>query len=231
VGATRGIAQLRVRSTTARALLMAAITMNKVALLALAASATLYSTDAFAQGYAPVPAPAPAPNSFAPAPWQPPPPARPFPDRQGFTIGFSIGPGWLNVDDEEIDIGTTSALSFRLGGAITPNILIQGNLEGVGSSDADSDTSVTLAFLGASVTGYLHPRVYLVGGLGLASVGVERGGNSAESEDVLGLLAGVGVEVYQSNNFGLSLEARTLTASIDDSRFTGHSLQLGFQWW
>jgi hypothetical protein len=187
------------------------------------------------------PAPAAAP-SYAPA-YAPPgygPPvaqvARPFPDRDGFTIGFAVGAGSLKIGDENIDPDTSVGLSFRLGGAITPNFLLQADIEAT-RADFGEGGALQLNFFGVSATGYVHPRVYLVGGLGAASLSALDRNNEPvwETDDSLAVLLGVGVEAYQSSSFGLSIELRGIAASFDGSSgdsetVSGGNVLLGFQW-
>lgn len=188
------------------------------------------------------PAPAPAPV-YAPPP--PPPYAQqiamqapPFPDREGFTIGFAVGAGHMSLEDTEIDPDTTVGLSFRLGAAVTPNFLLQGDIEST-RADFDERGALQLNFFGVSATGYLAPRFYLVGGIGMAQLDVlDRDNESTgHTDDEVALLLGLGVEAYQSAHFALSIEARAIGASFSDGdssgeshTVTGANLLLGFQW-
>jgi hypothetical protein len=223
------------------------VTMHKPASIFAAASfaaASLLSSVALAQDAEPTPAPPPAPM-LAPVPVAPVAPTptmisqpapRPFPDRHGFTIGFAFGPGYLGWDGEEVEGDVTSGVSLRLGAAVTPNVLVQGTLEAVRTSEGD--VAAQLSFMGVSATGYLNPRVYLIGGLGIARMTLELPDpdfpsttDTYGSDREAGLLLGAGVELYQSVSFGLSLEARTILASFDGDSANGTSIQLGFQWW
>ena len=202
--------------------------MNKPAsLLAIAsfAAASLVSSAAFAQDYETPPAGVGQPPSVTAQ-------ARPFPDRQGVTGGFSLGAGHLETDSGEVDIGTTIGLSLRIGAAVTQSFLLQANLEAVRSADDETKVGAPLSFMGVSAVGYLHPRFYLIGGLGMARATVDVDGETVfASERAPGIRLGAGVEVYQSTNFGLSLEARFIAASFEEETDSGSSLQLGFQWW
>jgi hypothetical protein len=199
---------------------------------------SLVSLSAFAQeapSSEPPPPPS-APPAYAPAYAPPPPvyvaaPARPTPDRTGFTIGFGLGGGTLQIDDEEIDAGTTVGLSLRAGYGISQNLLIQGTIEGTSTSD-DQGNSLDLTFSGLSLTGYVHPRVFLSGGLGYARLSFhdESGDEVAHTDDAVAVLVGAGVELYQSPGFAFSIEARGFATEIDDTSVTGGNVLLGFQW-
>jgi hypothetical protein len=207
---------------------------------------SLLSVNAFAQeapASAPPPPPGPPP-AYAPA-YGPPPgpapmyiaaPARPRPDREGFTIGFGLGGGTLEIDDQEIDAGTTVGISLRAGYGISQNLLIQGTLEGTSTSD-DYGNSLDLTFSGVSLTGYVHPRIFLSGGLGWARLSTHNddGEETGRTDDSVALLAGVGIEAYQSNGFALSVELRGFAAEFpntagEDVPATGANVLLGFQW-
>jgi hypothetical protein len=188
-------------------------------------------------------APAPAP-AYAPAYQQQPTftpvtqVARPFPDREGFTIGFALGAGNLKIGETDVDPESNVGFSLRLGGAITPSFLIQADVEAT-RADFGKDGALQLNFFGVSATGYLHPRVYLVGGLGAASLSAVDKDNDVtdRTDNALGVLLGIGVEAYQSSGFGLSIELRGVAASFDDiiingesTTVTGGNILLGFQW-
>jgi hypothetical protein len=156
---------------------------------------------------------------------------RPVPDRNGFTIGFGLGPGGLSIEDTDVDADTTVGISFRLGAAITPSFLLQADLEATRASFSD-DSALQLNFFGVSATGYVANRVYLTGGLGVAELDVVDRHNEtvAETDDELGVLLGIGVEAYQSQSFALSIELRGIGASFNDHAVSGANLLLGFQW-
>jgi Outer membrane protein beta-barrel domain len=191
---------------------------------------------------APAPAPAPAPEA-APAPVAQYAPAaapaapetvevtRPFPNREGFTIGFAVGAGTLSLDGNDVEPDTTVGMSFRLGAAINPNLLLQADLEGTRATYSD-DSALDLDFFGVSATAYLHPRFYLVGGLGVAKlIAVDSNDNEiGHSSSEFGALFGLGVEAYQSSGFGLSIELRAIASSFNDHTASGANLLLGFQW-
>jgi hypothetical protein len=147
--------------------------------------------------------------------------------REGFTIGFALGPGQIrNSDDESIGGG---ALSLRLGGAVAPNLLVQADLEGV--SVSEDGLTGTLDYAGASVTGFVHPRFFLTGGLGFVQFSLRNSdGDHAETDPELGIMFGLGVEAYQSRTFAMSIEVRSFGAEFGETTLTTGSLLLGFQW-
>src|SRR6185436_15244946 len=176
---------------------------------------------------------APAPTGYAPAPVPYAGVAQsvPFPNREGFTIGFALGHGSLSFDDKEIDGDTNVGISLRMGAALTPNFLLQASLESTRAS-FDDDSAAQLNFFGVTATGYLHPRFYLVGGLGVSSMEILDKNNDpiAETDDELGVLVGLGVEAYQSSGFAVSIELRGIAASFDDKTASGGNVLIGFQW-
>jgi hypothetical protein len=229
-------------------------TMKRSAALLSFASLSLASGVAFAQ-YAPPPPPGYAP----PAPgYAPPPPVAPapFPDRQGFTIGLGLGYGTLSSDtvDAYGEPDTSIGFSLRAGVAMRQDLLLQAEVAASADFFGEED-KVQMNFYGASLTGYVHPRVYLVGGLGVAGLvfndldggddddwddkpGLRPAGviveRELDSEMTGALLLGAGVELFQSSHFAFSLEARTLIASFDDvdeGTTVATNVLFGLQWW
>jgi hypothetical protein len=155
------------------------------------------------------------------------------PDRSGFTIGFAVGAGQLELGDAPIDMETATSLSLRLGYAVSPHVLIQLDGEAARASSLGSTVTLQMNFYGASVTTFVHDRIYLLAGAGVAHVlAVGSGGaDDKRTSNEPAVLLGAGFELYQSDGFGLDLEAKVMAADIEDETVSATSVMLGFQWW
>jgi len=175
--------------------------------------------------YAPAPAPGYAPGAYVAQQ------ARPTPDRNGFTIGFALGGGQLKLDNETVEADSSVGISLRAGVALSQRFLLQGTLEGTRAQARDGQ-ALQLNFAGISATAYVHPRIYLSGGLGYAGLEVLDADNEVigSTEDSAALLLGAGFEVYQSSGFALSVELRGFAAEFGGETASGGNVLLGFQW-
>jgi hypothetical protein len=170
---------------------------------------------------APPPAPAPPPPPVAVAASAP-----SGPTRDGFTIGFSLGVGQLATDSDSIHGG---GLSVRLGLALSPSLLLQAHVETIAADD--SGATVYETFSGATLTGFLGPRFYLGGGLGRVTLSVnDARGHEVGSEHAGGALVLLGLEVYQSPSFAVSVESRGYFADFSGETVSAGGLSLAFQW-
>jgi hypothetical protein len=133
--------------------------------------------------------------------------------RQGFTVSFGLGAGSAGVS---YDNGSTNASTdrisgpsgyLRLGGAISPSLVIAG--ESHGWTRTDGSITSTVGYLMAVAQWYPQPAggFHLLGGVGMGMVNEEDtapvGGYKLES--VGGALQfGMGYDVRMSRNFSLS---------------------------
>ena len=174
---------------------------------------------------APPPPPAyapPAPVAYVQAP------VPSGPERAGFTIGFSGGFGSVSSSQGGDDL-RGGQLSLHLGGALTPQLLLQGDLEAF--SGEDDGAHLGLDFVGVTLTAFLGERFFLGGGLGSVGVSIEDArGREVGSDKAGGALLLLGVEVYQRPSFAISLAARAYGADFDGTTLTAGGLSVGFDW-
>jgi Outer membrane protein beta-barrel domain len=113
--------------------------------------------------------------------------------RDGFWIGFGLGWGSLSFSCSGCS-GSEGAFSgyLKMGGTISPKVLIGG--ESNGWSKSDAGTTLTAGNLSATVYFYPQPTggLFLRGGIGWASLSVSGGGGS---ESGAGAVFGVGYDV------------------------------------
>jgi len=119
--------------------------------------------------------------------------------REGFWASFGFGAGSAKLGgDVDTDRETSLSGYLRLGGTISPNVLIGGESNGWVKS---STSTTTLGFLGAVALFYPSSTgsFYLKGGLGLVSVDYRGTGSG------FGASVGLGNEFRVGENFSLNL--------------------------
>ena len=120
--------------------------------------------------------------------------------REGFWIGFGFGYGSLGFSCDGCS-GTEGAPSgyLKLGGTLSPNLLIGGETDGW----TKSISGTTLTAGNASLALYYYPQAtggfFLRGGVGVAELS---GGGSSESG--FGLVTGVGYDVRVARNTSIT---------------------------
>jgi len=130
-------------------------------------------------------------------------------EHRGFWISAGVGGGWNLTRNVGIDSSSTGGAGgyLRLGGTITPRLLIGGEVIGWGRSIdgvevARGNVSVTALFYPSVQTG-----VYLKGGLGgssLANTVTEGNTTVTVHDEGFGATVGVGWDVRLARNFYLT---------------------------
>ncbi|MBI4511298.1 MAG: hypothetical protein HY698_16815 [Deltaproteobacteria bacterium] len=200
----------------------------------------------------PAPAyPYPPPN-YRPAYYTPPPAASAWrspqrtPNRDGFLIGFSLGPGVLKPNDcDECDGLAGLGLEFHIGGMLTPELGLMLDASAVMHELTDDEVMLyrtrgsVAQVIGAIALQYFATRnLWLKVGLGSASwqIADEKGNTVAENDDGFAVLLGAGVELYQSSSFALDLQLRYANAVYKEvagkqPKWSNTSFMLGFNWY
>ena len=166
--------------------------------------------------------------------------AEPSRGRTGGTFGVGLGVGHIGCEDDEgndCDGGDIEAggLSLRAGAMLGPGLALVGEAWAM-RHDEDS-AELTQAMLTAQVRGWLAPRLWLQGGLGVARTTVEYDygglGTIVGESDVVPALAGsVGVEVLSDPGFALDLELKGGTGLYeDDLRVYNASIGVGISFY
>ncbi|MBK6849055.1 MAG: hypothetical protein IPG96_16485 [Proteobacteria bacterium] len=149
------------------------------------------------------------------------------PERKGFTLQLELSGGGSTLlargqgsDETEAGLG----FNLGLGGFLTPRIALLGRLAtfdwGITTADYDEGMSV---LLGAALQWWMHDRVYLEGGVGVATTGVAPRGGETDDQSGMGLSLGVGYSAVNlwHHAFGLFAQFTPL--------FTGHGTTLTYQ--
>ncbi|HUF27990.1 MAG TPA: outer membrane beta-barrel protein [Gemmatimonadaceae bacterium] len=145
--------------------------------------------------------------------------------RQGFWIGFGLGIGSAGISCNGCTSGRESGLSgyLRMGGTVSPQLLIGGETNGWTKSSDGVDQ--TVGFL--SAVAYYYPvvdnGVWIKGGLGFASYEAEAPGEKLTTSG-LGLTAGIGFDWRLSANVSLSPFANYMQQVGGDVEYNGESV-------
>lgn len=162
--------------------------------------------------------------------------AEPHRSRNGFTFGAALMAGQLGCTTSDgADCNSSGAseaggLALRAGVMVQPNLAVALDLSGMAHREDRVKTSQTLAAITAR--GWLAPRLWLEGGVGIARSSAEYDLTVVnvvdESENVLGGLVGVGFEVISSRNLALDVGLRGATSFYrNDVRLYNVALTVG----
>jgi hypothetical protein len=161
--------------------------------------------------------------------WNNGPPQGPFPIRQGLVVGGSLGLGYGFIDCTGCSAGGV-ALDAHLGGMITPQLAIMGEVQGMAMPWLNGST-ITHTALAAVVRYYLAQRWFLEGGLGVGHLEIENydGSTAFAAANAFSALVAGGVEIVQSPRWSLNLDAREVSTFYNPA-IHNFSLNLGIDW-
>lgn len=123
----------------------------------------LLLTSATAAVAQPAASPPPPPPGYG---YAPPPPSFGVVRREGFLIGFSLGGGAFSLADcDDCESMDGVALDLHLGGMLTPRLALMFDGSGVAHS-LEGGGSLVHVIDTVAAQYWVHPRVWLKGGLG-----------------------------------------------------------------
>jgi len=128
--------------------------------------------------------------------------------RQGFTVSFGLGAGSAGISYEGLTSDRLTGASgyLRLGGAVSPSLIIAGESHGWTRSEGTITSNV--GYLTAVAQWYPQPAggFHLIGGLGFGAITeADEDPAGSELEAVGGALQlGMGYDVRMSRNFSLT---------------------------
>jgi hypothetical protein len=133
--------------------------------------------------------------------------------RQGFWIGFGLGPGHGQIDcarcgpllpNDPWEGGAGIGFYLAMGGTPRPNLLVGGEVNGYGKRNESQNRDATLA--SAGVVAQYYPittgRFYLKGGAGLGGSNLA-GGNGLIESTGWSLQGGAGYDLLLGRRFAL----------------------------
>ncbi len=158
--------------------------------------------------------------------------------RSGLVLGASIDGGDMgcqtkNGDDCGNGSHDAGGISLHAGGMVAPSLAILGEVWGMAHTEDTLTESQVLVT--ANLRGWIAPRLWLQGGLGVArsEVSYKNGQLMASdmSDTVPAFDAAIGVEVIRSPGFALDIEARTGSGFYQgDARVYDAALGVGVSW-
>jgi hypothetical protein len=134
------------------------------------------------------------------------------------TGGLGVGVLSLPEFDGDRDTVTGYSYSVRLGFGLTPDLIVFAGIDGIGLSEPTFDLSQTNYLLGAQY--FVIPRLYLRGGIGIASVSQD-GYDTATGQ---GFLGGLGVELAQGESISFGAEYDVTAARFSGGTYFGNAL-------
>jgi hypothetical protein len=167
--------------------------------------------------------------------------------RQGFTVSFGLGAGSAGFSYEgntSEDRLTGPSGYFRLGGAVTPNLVIAGETHGWTRSEGSVTSRVGYLLAVAQWYPQVSGGFHLLGGLGMGMIDEEDSdptfGYALESVGVAAQF-GVGYDIRMSRSFSLSPYLNFLAMGGGEPKVNGAGLGgslnanvvqfgLGFSW-
>jgi hypothetical protein len=175
--------------------------------------------------------------------------------RQGFWIGFGLGPGVGQIDCERCgplvdndpwDGGTGVGFYLAMGGTPRPNLLVGGEINGYGRRNDAQNREATLSMAGVVVQFYPAPasRLFLKGNAGFGGYRLAGAGDSVIEGQGWALQAGVGYDLLLTRRFALVPHVNVVQvfAESAEGRNQGQAVfgpenprylqfGLGFQWY
>ena len=147
--------------------------------------------------------------------------------RQGFWIGFGLGDGSAGLDCDQCETNRIDSWSgyLRMGGTISPSVLLGGETNGWFHHDSDTDIDENIGFASFIVMWYPSRKgaLYLklgVGGMAYkADDGVDELTATAPSVSL-----GVGYEFRVGTNFSIAPYLNTLASSAVTVKINGTSV-------
>ncbi len=130
------------------------------------------------------------------------------------------------------------SLDLHAGKMLNPKLALQAELWiQVQSLDANQYASISQTMFMLAGQYWVHPRVWLKGGLGITSLGYSYDDGFVEESESLdsgtAMMGAVGVELMRSRNFGLDLQLRTGVGVYRDreERVSATTLNIGVNWY
>lgn len=154
----------------------------------------------------------------------------------GFFLQMDLGLGGVRTSAEQGGMevkasGGAGEFSVGVGGALTPSLIVAGQLWGVANPDPtvkvngvevdNGDTTVSLSGIGVQLVYYVMPlNLYLSVTPSLTQLTFDDGKTSEDSETGFGMKFAVGKEWWVSDNWAIGLNGQ-FAFSTNDSKYAG----------
>jgi uncharacterized membrane protein YtjA (UPF0391 family) len=156
--------------------------------------------------------------------------------RQGLILGGGIGVGHISCDGADCsDVNEAGGLNLQIGGMVAPNLGLMVDAWGMSHRDG-SDATFTHTIVTGALRGWLAPRLWLQGGIGLAQATWDYSSDvvdfQSKSDTVPAIMGAVGLELLSAPTFAMNLELRGGTGFFEnDTRVRNLSLGVGVDWY
>lgn len=148
--------------------------------------------------------------------------------RDGFFLGLGLGYGSLGLGCDGCDFDREGGLSgyFKIGGALSQQVLLGGETTGWFKSEDGVD--ISQGNLQGNVYFYPSPTggFFVKGGAGLSTISLDAGIGGSDSETGFGWGGGVGYDVRVGDNFSITPVVSYFRGEFDG--FSTNVLQLAF---
>jgi len=152
--------------------------------------------------------------------------------RTGLTGGIGIGAGHIACEDEADNcdgVNEAGGLNFNLGVMLNPALSLGVDVWGM-RHDEDR-ASFTQGIVAGAVKAWIVPRLWLMGGVGVAQVAWSYDADvvefSDETDTVPAIIGGVGVELLSTRTLALDVSLRAGTGFYEDENVRVRNVQLG----
>jgi len=166
-----------------------------------------------------------------------------FHDRTGrVAFGFQLGLGYMKDDFGDIECNNCNSVavgvSGHIGGFLSPRFALlfelQANAQTIEQgyfSDEDVFLTQTLAMVAAQY--WVTPQLWLKGGIGIANLQVSDSYESFDIDNGMGIMGGVGFELFSSRQFSVDLQGRLVNGSYEgiDNNITSGTIGVGVNWY
>jgi hypothetical protein len=178
-----------------------------------------------------------------PPPYYPPPPPPPPPRgvfRAGLVFGFAGGVGGIHVNNCGDACGVAGVLEGHIGGMINPRMALMLEIWGADhpwSAGGSSFETINTFFTGAAQY-WVNDIVWIKGGIGVAELREDIDiayasyyRSTASTDSGFALFGAAGVEILQSYNFALDIQARVGNGFYSGGSAQNYALMVGFNWY
>ena len=131
------------------------------------------------------------------------------------------------------DVTEAGSLNLQVGTMLRPRLRAVLDLWGMAHKEEDFAVNQTLLTAGLQI--WVINRLWLRGGVGIATAGFNYDGDLADTDDerhsTVGLAGGIGFEILSRRSFALDLELRGGTGFYDDKRAHNGAFNIGVTWY
>ena len=154
--------------------------------------------------------------------------------RTGWNVGVGLGGGEISCSGPGCeDVTEAGSLDVQLGRMLRPRLRAVLDVWGMAHREEDFKVNQTLVTAGFQY--WVLSRLWLRGGVGIASAGFSHGGDLDDTEDernsTIGLAGGIGFEILSRRTFALEVALRGGTGFYDDRRANNGAFSIGLTWY